>query len=157
MRQSVCVNIPKLGAFCFQLSYLKHGQAQHQDLVYKKSFFGFSAEQSLLKHELRPCFIPDRLLRQHLRSTSTVDELGVSPGLTSIYQQGFQTQVCNFTDVAFKCHLPKKLVESCIGAFIKAIYDLVCQSKSICLDFGFCRVSISNQQLKYTFTNAFIS
>eukprot|EP00825_Cyclidium_porcatum_P017121 TRINITY_DN19943_c0_g1_i2.p1 TRINITY_DN19943_c0_g1~~TRINITY_DN19943_c0_g1_i2.p1 ORF type:complete len:347 (-),score=70.51 TRINITY_DN19943_c0_g1_i2:105-1145(-) len=157
--QSVCLNIPKFGAFCFQIQKLKNGLSSDifEDLIYKKSFVGQYTEQNVVSHHIRPCFIPDPSLVIHLQSQSNKDELDVSQGLTSIYQKGFQIQACNIIDIARQSNLPKKMVESAVTNLAKGICDLVKLSKNIVLNFGFCQIKIANKALKYQFSQEFCS
>jgi len=58
---------------------------------------------------------------------------------------------CNPGPIAAACYLGKDVVQSAIDAIVKAIIDLTDLNHNMNIDFGFCKISINNKDLKYTF------
>ena len=62
---------------------------------------------------------------------------------------------CNPVPIASASLLSKDVVSGAMSAFIKAIADLVKYGRNVDLNFGFCRMSLFNKNLKVTFRNDF--
>lgn len=63
---------------------------------------------------------------------------------------------CNSGPIAAGCYLGKDLVGSALDTFFRVVIDLTALGKDIELDFKFCKISIKNKNIKYSFKNDFI-
>lgn len=148
------INVRGFGAFTFEISSGLVRPAQEVAFDLQKELEDQREERKHV-HKIRPCFIPDPKLRVVLDRYAGKLEIDAPKSQSSIYQQGFAMIFCNAGPIGTACFLSKETVASAHDAFFKSIIDLTQLGHALNLDFGFCRVTISQRNLQYQYKPSF--
>jgi hypothetical protein len=104
---------------------------------------------------IRPCFVVDPQLQQHLSRYPGKEEIVPAKSQKSIYQKGFRTIYCNPVPIAAACLLGTDVVTDAMSTIFLAITDLIKFDKDLRLQFGFCNVNVVGKNLKVLFSDSF--
>jgi len=148
------VNLKGFGAFSFEIDSSNVEPAIFSTIDFKKQLDEQRAERKHI-HKLRPCFVVDSKLKYLLSRFPNKEEITVPKSQNTVYQQGFGMIFCNAGPIAAASYLGKEVVTSAIQAFIEAVANLTQLGHSIDIDFGFCRVKITNRNLTYAYLKSF--
>jgi nucleoid DNA-binding protein len=144
------VNVRGFGAFTFEVFSSKVKPAQQVAFDLTKELNDQREERKHV-HQIRPCFVPDIRLKNVLDRYPGKEELQAPASQHSIYQKGFAMIFCNAGPIGQACFLSKEVVTSAHEAFFRAIVDLAQLNHSLNLAFGFCSITITRKDLKYTY------
>jgi len=148
------VNLKGFGAFSFEIDSSNVQPAMFSTIDFKKPLDDQRSERKHV-HKMRPCFAVDSKLRYLLTRYNNKEELISTKSQNSIYQQGFGMVFCNAGPIAAGAYLGKEAVQSAIQAFVEAVANLTQLGHNLDIDFGFCKVKISNKNLSYTYKQDF--
>lgn len=62
---------------------------------------------------------------------------------------------CNAYPIAAACHIPTPVVRDALEAIWAAIIDMVEYGHDLDLNFGFCRITIVDKNLRFVFKKGF--
>jgi len=148
------VNLKGFGAFSFEIDSSHVEPAVFSTIDFKKQLDEQRAERKHI-HKIRPCFAVDSKLRYMLSRYPGKEEISAPKSQNSIYQQGFGMIFCNPAPIATASYLGKEVVSSAINAFIEAIANLTQLGHNLNIDFGFCKITIINRSLSYSYRQDF--
>lgn len=148
------VNLKGFGAFSFEIDSTHVQPAIFSTIDFKKQLDEQRAERKHI-HKMRPCFVVDSKLKYYLSRFPNKEELTVPKSQNTVYQQGFGMIFCNPGPIAAACYLGKEVVSSAIQAFIEAASNLTQLGYTLEIDFGFCKVKVTNRNLSYNFKQDF--
>lgn len=154
LRAGRSVNIKRFGSFTFDIA------TELPRIATKSAATGsFDLEEQRLDrkhvHHVRPCFVVDSFLQQHLIHYPGKEEILPAKSQNSVFQKGFRMIYCNPVPIAAACMLGKDVVQDALNTIFLAIVDLIKYNRDLRLDFGFCRIGIANRGLKATFMTDF--
>jgi len=148
------VNLKGFGAFSFEIDSSHVEPAIFSTIDFQKQLDEQRAERKHV-HKIRPCFVVDTKLKYMLSRYPGKEEISAAKSQNSIYQQGFGMIFCNSAPISTAAYLGKEVVTSAIQAFVEAVANLTQLGHNLNIDFGFCRVTITNRNLSYSYKQDF--
>ena len=152
LRAGQSVNIKKLGAFTFDIqTELPRVNVRH---ITASSRMEDDRAARRHIHKVRPCFVVDPVLKQHLVRYKGKEEISPAGSQKSIFQQGFRVIYANPVPIASACQMGVEIVKQVLEAIYKAIEDLISvHDKDITLQMGFAAVRFYNKSLQVKFAD----
>lgn len=108
------------------------------------------------RHHLKPVFIIDPRIAQHLTRFANKEEITKPNSQHSIYQKGHHTIYANILPVSVGCGMSKEVVRDSLETLFHVIIDLLKYHKNIDLAMGFCNIRMINRSMSYTFKDDLI-
>lgn len=153
LRQGKGVFVKNLGTFTFDIKTDLPNVASPRGRSISPGR-SINAERAARKkiHHLRPCFIVDPKIQQHLIRYKGKEE--VTNSGNSVFSKGYRMIYANPVPIAFACQMRKDVVRDTLETIFRAIVDLIAiEDKNINLAFGFCNVYITNKNMQVPFAD----
>jgi len=105
-------------------------------------------------HHLRPCFVVDPKLQEHLIRYKGKEEVVMPKSQRSVFQKGFRMVFANHVPIAAGCQMGADVVRDCLDNIFMAMKDLIMNDQNISLQFGFANVQFINRNMKVYFADS---